>query len=196
LKACTRCKVFKPLTDFDRSRLHYLTGRCKVCRLEVRRLNRGKEETRKQLKALSIKRHKQAMRVFKNEDFAQWLAVKVLEGKSLKQKIDFAWIDYLRQTFGILDCQIKTTELEFETAEFADSADVTFEKFLVENLWVNDLDLQRRVMVCLTMMGFHLREIGLVVGVSESRVSIVLRGMSKFVRKSGAINNCLETNRF
>jgi len=180
MKLCTRCKVSKPLTDFDRSRKHYLASRCKVCRLEVRRLNRGHEVTRKHLKELSIKRHKQAMRVFNNEDFAQWLAIKVLEGKSLKQKIDFAWIDYIRQTFGAVGAQIQTTHLEFETAAPEDDS---VEKFITENPWIDELKLDQRVMLCLTVMGFTGREVGMVVGVSEAWVGKTLKRMRKIKRK-------------
>lgn len=113
-----------------------------------------------------------------DEDFAQWLAIKTLEGKSLKQTIGQAHIDYLRETY--LDRHELGVKLgPLKKSYKAENGEYSFERFIAENPWLDKLPERIRVIICLLSLGFRQREIAYILGVREATISDALARISK-----------------
>lgn len=141
-----------------------------------------------------------ALRVFKNkedaEDFLPWYIIKRLEGKSKHQLIDHAIIDYKRENFGHLhtleqknqakeDFYLKDTDQQNQ--ELAHMRDLARKILTNKDYTIFYLYSQEE----LTML-----EIGLLFGVSESRICQKIKTISKklaniFIKQD--MNERLET---
>lgn len=146
--------------------------------LEIRRLNRKNENLRRDLKKRAKIRYRQALCLKQNEDFAQWIALRTLEGVGLKQKIDHAFIDYLREMFG---CNGPKNHRSLEDNLPIEEID-SFERFLAENKWIDDLKLQERIVVCMLALGFKKLEISMILGVNASRISQIVTVIKEKVK--------------
>lgn len=178
LKKCTKCQIEKPLTEFDIARRteskSYPNSQCKPCKVQSRKSQKENQKHAQGLKESAKLRYRHALCMKQDEDFAQWLAMKTLEGKSIKQTISQAHIDYLRETYlGKTHQDIILVPLE--PAHEGVSDDESFERFIVENPWLDKLPERKRAIVCLFSLGFRQREIAYILGVREATISDMMK---------------------
>lgn len=197
-KICRTCQDKKNPNEFDRSRKNYLSSSCKACRKILyshrarRELQKArlKKERERLLNILGwVERHKLIMEkrrlatlFFKDESFTSWLTEKLTQGIGIKQNINHAHVDFIRQKLGRFGQKPIYVELEAEP-EAPHAADLS--SFLRGNPWVDEIPFRHRVLICLLVMGFLKTEIAEVLGINVSELSREMHKIRARVKQIG-----------
>ncbi len=125
------------------------------------------------------------------EDFAQWLMIKYLEGKSQHQRLRDALTDYLRVTFGNTRNQsfvyfrnlYSFHEHEYRFATKNNAETELYEKELITILFERLDERERKVFALYYEQSLAQKDVAKAMGVHESRISQVMRVIKRKFKK-------------